>query len=98
MNRYAYTVLNRRWDGKQVYGTLLMPSIPYQADDIYIISTDGMYLDQLAFTYYGDPGNWWIIALANNLGKGRLSVPQGMQLRIPANPNNVINNLKSLNG
>ena len=97
MNRYNYTTKSTRWDGKQVYNTLTMSNIPYQADDIYIISQDGMYLDQLAYTYYKDPTLWFIIALANNLGKGRLSVPVGLQLRIPSNPTAVTNLIKSLN-
>jgi hypothetical protein len=97
MNRYNYTGTEARWDGKQVYTTLTMPSIPYLPNDIYIISQDNMYLDQLAYIYYSDPTLWWIIAQANSLGKGRLSVPAGIQLRIPANPTNVINNLKTVN-
>ena len=97
MNRYNYTSTNKKWNGKQVYNTLTMPRIPFAADDIYIISQDGMYLDQLAYNYYKDPSLWWVIALANNLGKGRLSVPVGLQLRIPANPTNTINSLKIAN-
>jgi hypothetical protein len=96
-NRYNYTSTSNRWDGKQVYNTLTMPTIPFAADDIYIISQEGMYLDQLAYNYYKDPSLWWVIALANNLGKGRLSVPSGLQLRIPANPTNVISHLKNIN-
>jgi hypothetical protein len=98
MNRYNYTTSGDRWDGKQVYKTLTMPNIPLAADDIYIISQEGMYLDQLAYTYYKDPSLWFIIALANNLGKGRLSVPIGIQLRIPSNPFDIINKFKTLNG
>jgi hypothetical protein len=97
MNRYKYTSTDSRWDGKQVFKTLTMPNIPFAADDIYIISQEGMYLDQLAYTYYKDPSLWFIIALANNLGKGRLSVPAGLQLRIPSNASAVINQLKSSN-
>lgn len=98
MNRYNHTSTSKKWDGKQVYNTLTMPNIPFAADDIYIITQDGMYLDKLAYTYYKDPSLWWIIALANNLGKGRLSVPAGIQLRIPANPSNVLSRVKNSNG
>jgi hypothetical protein len=97
MNRYNYTSTNPRWDGKQVYNTLLMPPIPFAQDDIYIITNETMYLDQLAYTYYKDPSLWWIIANANSLGKGRLSVPSGLQLRIPRNATIVLNNLKTAN-
>jgi hypothetical protein len=98
MNRYNYTLTAPKWDGKQVYNTLLMAPIPFSQDDIYIITNDSMYLDQLAYTYYNDPSLWWIIAQANNIGKGRLSVESGLQLRIPKNPTNVLNNLKTANG
>ena len=97
MNRYNYTSKDKRWDGKQVYRTLLLAPIPYASDDIYIITNETMYLDSLATTYYKDPSLWWIIAQSNNIGKGRLSVAGGIQLRIPRNPSNVLNYLKSVN-
>jgi len=97
MNRYSYTKTDTRWDGKQIYKTLLMTPIPIAPDDIYIITNDTMYLDQLAYTYYKDPSLWWIIAQANNLGKGRLSVMGGIQLRIPRSSTAVLNNLKTTN-
>lgn len=94
-NRYNYTSTTTRWDGKQVYKSLVMKSIPFSQDDIYITTNETMYLDQLSYTYYLDPSLWWIIALANNLGKGRLSVPSGIQIRIPKNPSVYLNTLKS---
>ena len=97
MNRYSLTSIKTRWDGKQVYKTLVMPTIPFLEDDIYIITNDTMYLDSLANTYYGDVSKWFIIAAANNLSGGRLSVPAGIQLRIPRNPMQVINNIKTTN-
>jgi hypothetical protein len=97
MNRYKYTSTDTRWDGKQVYKSLLLAPIPFASDDIYIITNETMYLDALAYTYYKDPSLWWIIAQANNIGKGRLSVESGLQLRIPRNPSNVLNNIKAVN-
>ena len=97
MNRYKYTSTEKRWDGKQVYKSLVLAPIPFAADDIYIITNETMYLDVLAYTYYKDPSLWWIIAQANNIGKGRLSVESGLQLRIPKNPTNVLNNIKAVN-
>lgn len=97
MNRYTYTDNSKRWDGKQVYKTLLLAPIPYYNDDIYIITNETMYLDSLAFKYYKDPSLWWIIAQANNIGKGRLSVNAGIQIRIPKNPAFIINQLKNNN-
>jgi hypothetical protein len=96
-NRYNYTQKTKRWDGKAVYKTLNMPNIPFSLNDIYIISQEGMFLDELAYKYYKDPTLWTLIAQANSLGKGRLSVPAGLQLRIPVNPSVYLNNLKSEN-
>ena len=97
MNRYSYTTTSQRWDGKNVRNTLLMTRIPISSTDIYIITNETMYLDQIAHTYYKDPSLWWIIALANNIGKGRLSVPSGIQLRIPQNPSSVLSQLQTSN-
>ena len=97
MNRYSYTSQSTRWDGKQVYNTLLLNPIPFAEDDIYIITNETMYLDNIAYTYYKDPSLWWVIAQANNLGKARLSIPSGIQLRIPKNPSNILNGLTKTN-
>jgi hypothetical protein len=97
MKRYGSTQIIPRWDGKRVYITTSYPIIEPQDSDAIIISSDADYLDSLAYTYYNDPTLWWIIALANNLGKGRLSVPPGIQLRIPTNVNSIIVQLNTLN-
>lgn len=97
MDRYSTTPVTTRWDGKQVYLTTSYPIIEQQDSDAVIITQDGMYLDSLAHTYYGDPTLWWVIALANNLGKGRLSVPPGLQIFIPSNINNILVQMNTLN-
>ena len=95
--RYQFTPVYKRWDGKNVYRTTYYPIIPHSIDDTYIIASEVDYLDSLAKKYYGDESYWWIIAQANNLGKGKLSIPQGKQLRIPGNVSQILNNLKNLN-
>ncbi len=97
MKRYNTTPVTKRWDGKRVYKTTTYPIIEAQASDAIIISSETDYLDTLAYTYYGDPTLWWVIALANNLGKGRMSVPSGLQLRVPANINAIIAQFNNLN-
>jgi nucleoid-associated protein YgaU len=52
-------------------------------EDTKIISQEGDRLDALASQYYGDPTFWFVIARSNNLGKGSMTVPPGMILRIP---------------
>lgn len=97
MKRYESTAIFQRWDGKRVYKTTQYPVIQPQDSDIVIISNEADYLDALAYKYYNDPTLWWIIALANNLGKGRLSVAPGLQLRIPSNVNDIISQFNNLN-
>ena len=97
MKRYFSTPIKNRFDGKRVYTTTQYPVIQPSDSDIIVISNDGDYLDSLAYKYYGDPTLYWIIALANSLGKGRLSVPSGLQLRIPINVNDILTRFHTLN-
>jgi hypothetical protein len=97
MRRYDSTPTITRWDGKRAYVTTQYPIIGPQDSDAIVISNESDYLDSLAYTYYNDPTLWWVIALVNNLGKGRLSVPPGIQLRIPTNINNILVQFNTLN-
>ena len=97
MNRYTNIPVISRYDGKRVYLTTTYPIIKESDSDIVIISNETDYLDALANKYYGDTTLWWIIALANNIGKGRLSVPSGITLRIPLNVSSIVNEFNRLN-
>lgn len=97
MKRYNTTPIVPRYDGKRVFTTTYYPVIQHQDDDVIVISNEGDYLDNLAFQFYNDPTLWWIIALANNLGKGRMSVPPGLQLRVPINVNKILDDFYNLN-
>jgi len=61
----------------------IYPEIPRSISDIYLISNSGDRLDLLSSKYYEDQTLWWIIAVANGLGKHGMIVPPGIQLRIP---------------
>lgn len=96
--RYDTSVnINKRWDGKRYFGTRLYPNIPIDPSDIYVVTNETDTLDNLAFKYYKNPSLWWIIAQSNNIGKGKLSVPAGLQLRIPINVTTILNNYTVLN-
>lgn len=97
MKRYESTQVKSRFDGKRTYLTTSYPTITPSESDIIVISNEGHYLDTLAYTYYGDPTLYWIIALANNLGRGRLSIPSGLQLRIPVNTTQILSDFNNLN-
>ena len=81
MNRYEY---NSKTTTIQSYQTTRLPSIPKSYDDKYIFTREGDRLDTLAYELYDDPRYWVLLANANNLGKGSLVVPPGIQLRLPS--------------
>ena len=97
MIRYDSTPIQTRWDGKRVYKTTQYPPIPVQESDVLVVTNTEDYLDTLSLKYYGDPTLYWIIALANNLGKGRLSVPPGLTIRIPTDISTILSNFNQLN-
>lgn len=80
MRRYEYTNTKN-----QKYQTTRYPKFPVNEFDRYIFSREGDRLDLLADEYLGSAELWWIIASANNLGKGSFNVDPGIQLRIPYN-------------
>lgn len=83
--------------GKMFFGSRLYPVIsPMDTDTIYITG-DTDYLDYMAFKFYNDASLWWVIAMANNLGTGRLSVTPGLQLRIPAGIEQIVTKFNQLN-
>ena len=95
--RYKYTNLSTNDNNKKVYQTTLYPEISRTDTDIYIQARKMDRLDIIADTYYQDPSNWYVIALANNLGKGSLYVGQTMQLRIPIDVTKFQNDLNKSN-
>ena len=98
MNRYDNIEVQKDKKGRRFRKTTLLPIIEPHIDDIYIIGQVGDRLDNLAFKYYQDSSLWWIIARANNIGNGSLTVPIGIQLRIPQNQFEIIDEYKELNG
>ena len=95
--RYSTAAEKHSFDKKRVYQTTVYPSIPLRSDDIYVYAKEGDRLDILAHKYYGDVNYWWILARANDIGKGSLYVTPGLQLRIPTNTVSLFNELERLN-
>jgi nucleoid-associated protein YgaU len=71
-----------------------MPRFPIKSTDLYVYSREDDRLDNLAFEFYEDPRYWWVLAEANNLGKGTFAVPPGLQIRIPLPIDDLLNKLK----
>ena len=68
---------------KKVRGTIVYPKIEKDIEDIYIEVREGDRFDTYAYAYYKDVSLWWIIAAANNAGKGTLFARVGRKIRIP---------------
>ena len=95
MNRYLNIPIIKSLSGKQMYATSRYPEIPLSANDIYVYTSQGDRYDLLALNYYGDSSLWWVIAVANpNISLGTLVIPEGVQIRIPSNAVNIINEFK----
>ena len=93
-SRYEDNEFQKLDDGRQVYRTRIYPNIPQSDSDIYIVTQQGDRLDSLAHQFYSDVSLWWIIATANNIHDGSLSVPDGTTLRVPVNYLNIVQNFK----
>lgn len=90
------TKLNEK--NKIVYRTILYPKIDPAPNDIWIVANKEDRLDSLAYKYYKDTRYWWVIAQANQLGKGSMSIPVSMnRIRIPKNIETILADFDALN-
>jgi nucleoid-associated protein YgaU len=96
-NRYKDITILKDSTGKQYRRQVFYPDVPLSDDDTYLITTQGDRYDILAFDYYGDVELWWIIACANNATRDGLAIEPGIQIRIPADKNQVIRLYEKLN-
>ena len=94
---YGQTKLNS--DRKRYYKALKYPEIPLSINDIYLITTTGDRLDLLANQFYNDVDLWWIIATANPnvVRRDSFSLKSGLEIRIPANKDEIIDRFRILN-
>jgi hypothetical protein len=98
MNRYSDIELYKIEGGITYQGVARYPTLPEQESDIYVVTTYGDRLDLLADQYYKDWSLYWIIAAANpSLPFNSLYPTLGVQIRIPAYPEDVINSFNSIN-
>lgn len=95
--RYQDTPIRRTDEGSDFYQTQLLPDVDRRPEDVIITTETGQRLDRLAFRFYDDAKLWWVIAAANNLGRGDWTVPAGIQLRIPQNLSEVIRETRRVN-
>ena len=106
MNRYQPISIIQT-DKKPNYQTTRYPEVPLSDNDTYVYTSQGDRFDILASQYYSDQTLWWIISIANTATAGTslpsdllqnsLIIPEGLQIRIPADYVNVLNSFKKLN-
>lgn len=96
-NRYRDIQHSRTSDGVEYINNPIYPEIPLSDQDYYVISTGGDRYDTLAQQFYSDYSLWWIIAMANNSERASLIVEPGIQLRIPANKENILQLYRDIN-
>ncbi|MBT4678748.1 MAG: hypothetical protein HOB69_02700 [Flavobacterium sp.] len=97
MGRYDETLLKFNKKGQRVLVPTLYPVIPLSDEDQFIFPMDGDRLDSVAYRYYNDASLWWVVAKANELGKGRTILNPNFQIRIPGNIAKIIANFNTLN-
>jgi hypothetical protein len=96
MGRYSTSNTIKDDNGKRKKSTVIIPTPTATQEDVYIQTTSVERLDKLAQTFYQDSTLWWVIAVANNLGKGTMTVPQNTRLRIP-DKSSILNDIQSVN-
>ena len=84
---------------KRYYRHIEYPEIPLNVADIYIITSFGDRLDNLANTYYNNSELWWIISCANPgvVRRDSFFIKTGLQIRIPLEITNIKRRFEELN-
>ena len=97
MGRYDNTSITLNRKNQRVLVPTLYPEIPLSDSDQFVYPKDGERLENIAFQYYGDVSLWWIIAKANDLGKGRTILNPNFQIRGLGNQAKIISDFNNLN-
>jgi len=98
MKRYQNIPQERTSKGKRYYTNVFYPEIPLSENDIWVVTNQGDRLDLLAAQYYGDSTLYWIISSANQILKqNSLFIPEGTQIRIPADVSSIVTEYNAIN-
>ena len=92
-------IKTRVLDRKRYYTVIKYPEIPLSVDDFYIITTIGDRLDNLANQFYEDVNLWWVITSANPdvIKRDSFMLEPGIEIRIPADLQTILENFDELN-
>ncbi len=83
MNKYQTDVIIDTSKNIPYYQTVLLSDVPSETVPFYYTARGNERLDILANRFYKNSKQWWVIAKANNLANGTISVPDGTKLFIP---------------
>lgn len=98
MARYDNQRERRTEDGRRYLPTTRFPKIPLNENDIYVYAQRGDRFDLLAYSYYNDRNLWWVISRANShIKHNSIFLPEGEQIRIPANIEEILLQYEELN-
>ncbi len=96
--RYRNVKSKKDLNGKQYYVPSFVPNIPIKDSDIFVYPLYGQRFDSIAYDYYGNSNLWWIIAKANELGKGQIGLDPEKKIRIPTEIGDIIELVENSNG
>lgn len=97
-SRYTEIPQKKDNNNRRVLTSTIYPPIARHSDDTYVLTTVGDTLYAIALQYYNSVNYYWIIAEANEgLDKTTQSLIPGLQLRIPSQLQQILEDFKDLN-
>lgn len=97
IKRYNKAEKRETEDNEKFYETRFLPDVERRPTDVIITVDKPQRLDRIAFQYYDDAKLWWVVAAANNIGRGDWNVSAGTRLRIPQNLSAIASETKDIN-
>ena len=88
--RYKNNTIKKDINDVRYYKPRIIPNVPIKDTDIFVYPLYGDRLDTIANRHYGDSNLWWIIAKANEIGKGKIGLDPEKKLRIPTEIGDII--------
>lgn len=84
MARYEeQPIINRTESGKRFYSSVIPQTIEIEDSMAEYVSKLGDRWDNLAFRFYGNPAQWYVLANANGGLNGSIFIKPGTKIRIP---------------
>tara|TARA_R110001592_G_scaffold121308_2_gene326734 strand:+ start:351 stop:650 length:300 start_codon:yes stop_codon:yes gene_type:complete len=91
--------LNAIYKEKRYFKNIKYPHIPFSSNDLYIITTVGDRLDNLANQFYKNVDYWWIITIANPgiIRRDSFNLKPNLEIRIPLDTETILNDFDNIN-